>query len=124
MINGDVRPFYIDDNSSKNNTYLNGIWTRYSEKQVGALSEITGIEQKNIITEEARYYNRITNPDTGTGITLNQDSNHSMGLPEFYTVNGSRANIKNGHIYRVEGTNRMLVGIIDETGEIILNGGK
>ena len=47
-----------------------------------------------------------------------------MGLPEISTVNGSRANIKNGHIYRVEGTNRTLVGMIDETGEIILNGGK
>lgn len=111
--------FKIDDVSSANNTYLNEIWTRNSEKQVGNLSRITGISSDNIVTEEAKYYNRVTNPDTGTGITLNQGDSTTMGLPEFF-ANKGRVGIQNGQIFRIEGKDKKLVGLIDEDGLIQL----
>ena len=109
----------ITDNSSANNTYLNEIWTKQSQKQVPELSALSGVSEDNIIQEEARFYNRRTNPDTGTGITLNQGNANSFGIPEFSTVNG-RVGIKNGNIFRIEGKNRIPVGVIDEVGEIEL----
>ena len=83
------------------------------------LSALSGVSEDNIIQEEARFYNRRTNPDTGTGITLNQGNANSFGIPEFSTVNG-RVGIKNGNIFRIEGKNRIPVGVIDEVGEIEL----
>lgn len=57
------------------------------------MAEYTGIKEDNIVIEEARWYNRKTNPDTGTGITLNQGASNAMGIPEFYSING-RVGIK------------------------------
>ena len=111
--------YSIADVSSSNDTYLNEIWTRHSQSQVEELSRLTGISEENIITEQAKWYNRTTNPDTGTGITLNQGSSNEMGIPEFY-ANQGRVNIKNGNIYRVEGKERTLVGTINKKGIIKL----
>lgn len=83
------------------------------------MAEYTGIKEDNIVIEEARWYNRKTNPDTGTGITLNQGASNAMGIPEFYSING-RVGIKKGHIYRIQGNERTLVGIIDDVGIIEL----
>ncbi len=44
-----------------------------------------------------------------------------MGIPEFYAGKG-RVGIANGHIYKVEGDIRTLVGTIDEDGFIYLIG--
>ena len=68
-----------------------------------------------------KCYNRPTNPDTGTGITLNQGSSNAMGIPEFYAGKG-KVDINNGHIYRVEGNTRTLVGIIKKNGKIKIIG--
>lgn len=113
--------YSISDNSSGNNTYLNEIWNRNRDRQVGDLAEHSGIARENIVTEEARWYNRTNNPDTGTGITLNQGQNgtQQFGIPEFYAKN-RRVGIANGNIYRVEGNTRVLVGTIDEFGLIEL----
>lgn len=111
--------YKINDVSSANNTYLNEIWTRNSEKQVTELSKITGISSENIVTEEAKYYNKVTNPDTGTGITLNQGNNNAMGIPEFF-ANQGRVGIKNGRIYKIEGNKRILVANISRTGKVKL----
>ena len=70
---------------------------------------------------QLKCYNRPTNSDTGTGITLNQGSSNAMGIPEFYAGKG-RVGIANGHIYKVEGDVRTLVGTIDEDGFIYLVG--
>ena len=113
--------YSITDVSSSNDTYLNEIWTRQSHSQVKELSGLTGISEENIVTEPAQWYNRTTNPDTGTGITLNQGSSNAMGIPEFYAGKG-RVGIANGHIYKVEGDIRTLVGTIDEDGFIYLIG--
>ena len=113
--------YSITDVSSSNDTYLNEIWTRHSQSQVEELSSLTGISEENIVTEQAKWYNRTTNPDTGTGITLNQGSSNAMGIPEFYAGKG-RIGIANGHIYRVEDNIRKLVGVIDEDGYIELIG--
>ena len=113
--------YSITDNGSSNDTYLNEIWTRYSQGQVSELSDLSGINEENIVTEQAMSYNRITNPDTGTGITLNQGNSNAMGIPEFYAGHG-RVDIGNGHIYRVEEDKRTLVAIIDEHGDIFLLG--
>ena len=113
--------YSVTDVTSSNDTYLNEIWTKHSESQVDELSRLTGISKDNIVTEQAQWYNRITNPDTGTGITLNQGSSNAMGIPEFYASKG-RVGISNGHIYKVEGDVRTLVGTIDEDGFIYLVG--
>ncbi|WP_458457855.1 pre-toxin TG domain-containing protein [Pseudobutyrivibrio sp.] len=115
--------FKIDDNSSANNTYLNEIWSRNSEKQVEYLSKITGVDEQNIVTEEARFYNRISNPDMGAGITLDQGSSTAIGRPEFYAI-GGRPEVKNGCIYKIDGNEKILVGTIDRRGIIALNGGR
>jgi len=111
--------YKINDVSSANNTYLNEIWTRNSEKQVSELSKLTGVSTDNIVTEEARFYNRATNPDTGTGITLNQGNSNAMGIPEFF-ANKGRVGIMNGRIYKIEGDKRILVAKIGRTGKIKL----
>ena len=108
---------YKINDVSHNNSYLNEIWTRNSTKQVPELSEITGIHINNIVTEEACHYNRVSNPDTGTGITLNQANSKAFGVPEFF-ANQGRVGIKNGAIYRIDGNERKLVATIGRTGKI------
>ena len=100
---------------------MNEIWTKNSESQVGALSDMTGIEEKNIVTESASSYNRPSNPDMGGGVTLNQGTSNALGRPEFFAGNG-RAGIKNGYIYKVEGSEIVPVATIDQFGKISIIG--
>lgn len=94
-----------------NNSYLNERWTRNSLSQLDVLSAVSGIPKANIVTEEARFYNRPNNPDTGNGFTLNQSDSSSFGIPEFF-VKGGRVNVNSGAIYMIADGNRVKVADI------------
>ena len=55
--------------------------------------------------------------DRGHGMTINQGSDSTLGVPEF-TTNGELAPVRNGKIYSLEGNRISLVAIIDEDGLI------
>ena len=80
----------------------------------------------------AGYTSTEFNPDTGTGITLNQGTSGSLGVPEFNVANpsslsngsipapyeGARMPIVNGTIYQVVGNQKVPVMTIGPTGNI------
>lgn len=109
---------YDIDDISKNDTYLNEIWTRKGEAQRTELSALSGVPKERIVVEEARFYNKPTNPDVGNGFTLNQGNSKAFGLPEFYVYNGKAVKVYDGAIYKISGGQKIKVAIIDIAGQI------
>lgn len=110
---------YKVDDVSQADTYLNSSWSQNAKKYVDELSRYSGIDKNSIIVENPKDFNTITNPDLGCGITLNQGSSNSLGIPEFYVKNGS-ANINNGKVYKVEKGIAKLIGVIKADGKLSL----
>lgn len=97
----------------------NELWMEQACSQVDELAKLTNIKPEYITIDNPSFANKISNPDTGTGFTLNQGSKNAFGLPEFVVKDGP-ANVANGYIYRYEGKTRTLIGEVGIKGNIHL----